>query len=560
MALVEFNNFNFGYEDKEILSNINFQVENGEFVLLCGPSGSGKTTLLSCIKKELKPKGNIKGTVKFDGKEIDDIEDYKSACDIGFLFQNPDNQIVTDTVIQEISFPLENIGLPPEEIRNRVAEMAAFFGLDKILNKDVNQLSGGQKQLVNLCSLLVLKPKLLLLDEPTSQLDPIASYDFLTILRRLNEEFSITIMITEHKHDNIFPFIDRALFLENGKIKYSNDSREICKDVKEDPIFNKYMPSPAKTYFTLTKTHPEINKKNVPLSIREGRRIINNIDNLKKVETPLPDPTIEFGDTLIECKGMWFGYTKDKVILKDIYLDIKKGEYISVIGGNGTGKSTLLQLVAKLIKPVKGKVSYKKGTTIGYVHQNPMIHFTQDSVKNELCGEELSNLNVNISAKDIIRNKSSNDLDEEVTLSDEALDYLEFFGISHLIDHHPYDCSGGEQQKIAIIKVLLQNPDVLILDEPTKGLDPVSNINLSNKLKKLVEEEDITILMTTHDLDFVANNCHRCIMVFDGNLQLDNTPRSIFSNNSFYTTFINRLIKDQIPSGITLTDVKNIWT
>ena len=215
MALLEVKDFSFKYNEEKVLKDINFKINEGEFVLLCGPSGSGKTTLLNNIKKELKPAGDTYGQIFFDDILVEELDDEKSACDIGLMFQNPDAQIVTDTVIQEIAFPLENIGLPTDEIRNRIAEMSTFFGIDKLLHENVNNLSGGQKQLVNLCSLLVLKPKLLLLDEPTSQLDPIASYDFLAMLRRLNEEFSITIIVTEHKMDNIFPFTNKVIYLQN---------------------------------------------------------------------------------------------------------------------------------------------------------------------------------------------------------------------------------------------------------------------------------------------------------------------------------------------------------
>ena len=211
MPLIELKDFNFSYASTdgsektfECLHDINLEINYGDFVLLCGPSGCGKTTLLSNLKKELIPNGLRSGIARYNGIGISQLDDETSACDIGYLFQNPDSQIVTDTVIQEIAFPLENIGVSSEEIRNRISELAAFFGLNDILHKNVNELSGGQKQLVNLCSLLVLRPKVLLLDEPMSQLDPIASYDFLSILRRLNEEFSITILISEHKSDNIF--------------------------------------------------------------------------------------------------------------------------------------------------------------------------------------------------------------------------------------------------------------------------------------------------------------------------------------------------------------------
>ncbi|MDR3290644.1 MAG: ATP-binding cassette domain-containing protein, partial [Methanobrevibacter sp.] len=529
MALVKFKDFSFKYQEKKILSNINLEVEEGDFLLFCGPSGSGKTTLLSNVKKELMDDGECDGEVTFDSVNIKDLDDKQSASDIGFLFQNPDNQLVTDTVIQEIAFPLENIGMKTEDIRNRVAEMTAFFGIDKLLYKNVNELSGGQKQLVNLCSLLVLKPKLLLLDEPTSQLDPIASYDFLTMLRRLNEEFSITIMISEHKTDNIFPFVDKVVFLEDGIIKYSNQTHDIIEKVMNDKLFNYYLPDVSKIIFLLHEKYHELKDDKIAISIREGIKALNKIDKLEsypKKEKSALDGTYPFfnNEELIVSKGIYFAYTKEYILLKDIYLSIKSGEFISIIGGNGTGKTTFLQLIAGLLKPLKGKISRKKGIKIAYLYQNPIIHFSKETVKEELL------------------------LDDEKDLNSDTINLIEFFNVSHLISQNPYDCSGGEQQKIAIIKMLIKKPDVLVLDEPTKGLDPISKSNLGDKLKVL-QESGLTIIMTSHDLSFVANYCKRCVMIFDGGIHVDNNPKEIFADNNFYTTFVNRLIKDYIPDG-----------
>ena len=282
MALIEFNNFSFAYmnsdgSESEVksLDSINLEIDYGDFVLLCGPSGCGKTTLLTNLKKELMPAGRRSGEIKFNGTRIIDMDEISSACDIGYLFQNPDSQIVTDTVIQEIAFPLENIGLPTEEIRNRISEIVAFFGINDILHKNVNELSGGQKQLVNLCSLLVLRPQVLLLDEPMSQLDPIASYEFLSIVRRLNEEFSITVIMSEHKADSIFPFIDKAVFLKEGKIEFVDNAHNICSEVIDDEIFENYLPAVTKIYNSLSVRYPSLIKLNTPLSIREGRRCLN---------------------------------------------------------------------------------------------------------------------------------------------------------------------------------------------------------------------------------------------------------------------------------------------
>ena len=609
MALIEFNNFSFAYMNSDgtesevkSLDNINLEIDYGDFVLLCGPSGCGKTTLLTNLKKELMPAGRRSGEIKFNGTRIIDMDEISSACDIGYLFQNPDSQIVTDTVIQEIAFPLENIGLPTEEIRNRISEIVAFFGINDILHKNVNELSGGQKQLVNLCSLLVLRPQVLLLDEPMSQLDPIASYEFLSIVRRLNEEFSITVIMSEHKADSIFPFIDKAVFLKEGKIEFVDNAHNICSEVIDDEIFENYLPAVTKIYNSLSVRYPSLIKLNTPLSIREGRRCLNTIhDDLIKISNHDVDSInlnhdnlhitnkkyhsqeksgildkISIGgnkNALINMNGIYFAYEKGKLILKNVDFELEKGDFVSLIGGNGVGKSTFLQLLVGILKPIKGKVKYKKGIKLAYVHQNPMIHFSKDNVKEEFLESILeSNLLNNNSVgfnKETYDNllKMSNEefIESDVLngLEFDSIEFkfkelIEFFDICDLIDKHPYDCSGGEQQKIVIVKALLKNADVLVLDEPTKGLDPISSKNLANILNSL-RDNGITILMTSHDLDFVANNCKRCLMLFDKDIQIDDDPKVIFAENNFYTTFVNRMVKDYVPEIVTLDDLKDKW-
>ena len=573
MGLIEFKNFSFAYTDHEnTLTNINLNISPGEFVLLCGPSGSGKTTLLSNIKNEIRPSGYSDGTIYYSGQDIKRLEQTRSACEIGFLFQDPE-QFISDNVLQEIAFPLENIGLSSNEIRKRIAEMVAFFGLDKHLHKQVNQLSGGEKQLVNLCSILVLKPKVLLLDEPTSQLDPIAAYELFSILKRLNEEFSITIIATEHRINNIFPFIDKAIFLENGKIKFLETQRKICSKAWNNDVFRNYIPSVAKIHFLLKSKYGILMENNIPITIREGKQELNFLDKKLtksfnkslKEQYPQNKDHIDTADVtgkdfnklnkklendLIHCTDAWFGYVKDNIVLKGVSLKIRSGEFISLVGGNGAGKTTLLQILSGILKPKKGKVHCIKNIRIGYVHQNPMIHFMHETVEDELSESFLKVFNAEsktVSYTDLNQSKV-NDKEE----------FIKLFELSKLLKKHPYDCSRGEQQKIAITKVLQTKPDILFLDEPTKGLDPVSKINLARKLK-ILKENGLTILITTHDLDFVAEYSDRCLLLFDGIIQLDDIPQAIFANNSFYTTSINRLVKDFLPESITMRDVEKKW-
>ena len=478
----------------------------------------------------------------------------------------------------------------------------AFFGINDILHKNVNELSGGQKQLVNLCSLLVLRPQVLLLDEPMSQLDPIASYEFLSIVRRLNEEFSITVIMSEHKADSIFPFIDKAVFLKEGKIEFVDNAHNICSEVIDDEIFENYLPAVTKIYNSLSVKYPSLIKLNTPLSIREGRRCLNTIhDDLIKISNDDVDSInlnhdnlhitnkkyhsqeksgildkISLGgnkNALINMNGIYFAYEKGNLILKNVDFELEKGDFVSLIGGNGVGKSTFLQLLVGILKPIKGKVKYKKGIKRAYVHQNPMIHFSKDNVKEEflesiLESKLLQNNSVGFNKEtydDLLKMSNEEFIESDILngLEFDSIEFkfkelIEFFDICDLIDKHPYDCSGGEQQKIVIVKALLQNADVLVLDEPTKGLDPISSKNLANILNSL-RDNGITILMTSHDLDFVANNCKRCLMLFDKDIQIDDDPKVIFAENNFYTTFVNRMVKDYVPEIVTLDDLKDKW-
>lgn len=545
MELIKFKEYNFSYPSKKILNNINLTINQGDFVLICGPSGCGKTTLLMNLKNEIRPKGDESGEILYNNENIRKLDKLSSASEIGFLFQNPENQFVCDTVIQELSFGLENLGIPTDEIRARIAEMTTFFGLNHLLHENIENLSGGQKQLINLCSLLILKPKLLILDEPTSQLDPIASHDFLTILRRLNEEFAITIIMTEHRIDNVFPLTNKVVFIENGSIKEVSKPNEIPQNNWNHPIFSNYLPSTSLVHLLFKQYYPFFETDDIPLSIKDGlndmynlnQQLTRNGTDLLKEYEHLNKGSMEtenINKTILKCKNLWFSYDGENIITKNVSFEVKKGEFISIIGGNGSGKSTLMQLLTKIQKPLKGKVKYDKDISISYVHQNPMVHLEQETVALELNIENIENINEN------------------------TLKLIKFFKIEDLLTNHPYDCSGGEQQKIVIVKALLNNPDILFLDEPTKGLDPMFKEELAGKFKEL-QKNGLTIIMITHDIDFASDYSERTLFLFDGNIQIDTDPKELFYENKFYTTFTNRMVKNYIPKCITIKDLNKIW-
>ena len=551
MALIDIQNLNFAYPNsrQRALKNINLSVEAGEFVAICGPSGCGKTTLISQLKREIRPEGEISGRILYRGKPIDCLSKKEAVEEIAMVFQDPENQIVLDTVIHELAFGMENLGYDILTMKKRIGEMCNFFGLEKMLYKSVHELSGGEKQILNLASVLLLQPKLLLLDEPTSQLDPIAAKEFLQMLYRLNRELSMTVIMSEHRLEDLFPLADKVVFMHEGEVKYLGDPRSISFNIlrSKDASLHNYLPSVVRTYSFL-KGH--IEKAEIPVDVREGKQLICDlIDEKELIDCQDANRgSILAEKPIIKMTDICFRYEKDSPnILNRLSLDVYQGEFLAILGSNGAGKSTLLQIMAGLKKPQRGKV-YFKGKDIlrikeeeiflqiAYLAQNPMLYFIHETVEDELYrrGEMLKG---------------------KVEGIDELLEeYIDFYGLGPLLKRHPYDLSGGEKQKLAMAMVLLSRPQLLLLDEPTKGLDPTFKISFKDILDKLIKS-GITIVMVSHDIEFVAANASSCALLFNGEITTKDTPSNFFSENYFYTTAVNRTVREKLPKAITLEDV-----
>jgi len=557
MALIQINNLNFTYsgEKEKVLSGLNLTIEQGEFVVLCGSSGSGKTTLLKNLKREISPAGKMTGDVFYKGIPLNELQDEVSAKEIGMVFQDPDSQIVMDTVIQELAFSLENFGYKPAYIKKKISEMVTFFGLEECLHKSVQELSGGQKQTMNICSVMLLEPRVLLLDEPTSQLDPVAAHELIKMVHQINQEFSVTVIISEHRLEQLFPIADRVVFMEEGSIKYCNTPVELSMEVMKakDSKAVPFIPPLTRLFFTLPTGRDERLVSDIPLSVRSGKQFMQRIsqsfnecsENEENFENSHKN-SADCGNAIITCKDVSFRYDREKsLILKKLSLKIYQGEFMAILGGNGAGKTTLLQAMAGLISPQQGCVYLRKkrialikqdekNASIGYVAQNPLLHFTFDTVNEELKFASLYS-----------RSNSSNTKMEEM---------LELFEMKDLLDRHPYDLSGGQQQKLVIACALIPEPEILMIDEPTKGLDSISKDNLARLLKSL-KAKGITIVMVTHDIEFAACHAEKCAMLFDGSITDYSSPSEFFSGNYFYTTSINRAVRDYLPHAITCEDV-----
>lgn len=543
---ISFENFTFTYSQREkpCLDGINLKVGYGEFIVICGKSGSGKSTLLRQMKPSLAPHGKRTGDLFFYGRPVAGMDFREETERIGYVLQNPDNQLVTDKVWHELAFGLESLGYDSKTIRLRVAEMASFFGIQTWYRKDVSELSGGQKQLLNLAAVMVMQPDVLILDEPTSQLDPIAASDFLDTVKKINREIGTTVIISEHRLEEVLPMADRAVVLDEGKI--------IAEDIPENvgailaslnhPMFFS-MPTPMKVYSALylEETGKELA---CPITVRDGRQYLTSLMKPLKSKTlittikdNLPEQRKkDSGEFAVKLSEIWFKYNKNEEdIIKDLAIEVRKGETFCIVGGNGTGKTTALNLIAGIKKPYRGKVRVN-GTSC-MLPQNPQALFVEMTVSQDLM--------------EIFSENSGVSDDEKAK---KVAEVARLVDIENLLENHPYDLSGGEQQRAALAKVLLLDPDILLLDEPTKGIDNFFKESLGEIMARL-KEKGTTIIMVSHDIEFCCKFADTCAMFFDGNIITTNSPREFFSGNSFYTTAANRMSRHLFQNAVTPKDV-----
>lgn len=548
MELLQIEDLSFAYPGagQNALDGVTLSIEEGSFVVVCGESGCGKTTLLKMLKRELTPAGSKRGTVRFFGTPLEELSQRQAACEIGYVLQNPDQQIVTDKVWHELAFGLENLGVPNDVIRRRVGEMASYFGIQGWFRKKTDALSGGQKQLLNLASIMVMQPKLLILDEPTSQLDPIAASDFIATLQKMNRELGLTIILVEHRLEEVFPIADKVLLLERGRLLLWDTPSRIgtaLKAISGNHRMLMGLPSAVRIYNALQ------GEGECPLTVREGKAFLSaHYDNKLCKAAPQPASPAD-PQEILTLKNAWFRYERDLPdILRGVCLTVFSGEIFCLLGGNGAGKTTLLNVLAGLNRAYRGKVviagkpikHYKSGElyrhTLALLPQNPQTVFLKSTVQEDF-NEILQTMEVPKAERE-----------EKIRVVTEKL------GIEHLLQQHPYDLSGGEQQKCALGKILLSEPKILLLDEPTKGFDAYSKQILSDILARL-KADGITVLVVTHDVEFAAENADRCALFFDGEIVSCDTPRNFFSDNNFYTTAANRISRHLYDGAVTCESV-----
>ena len=471
--VIEVEHFSFSYPQNDgaaarnALQDISLQVEQGAFCVLVGSTGCGKTTLLRSLKPELAPAGSVSGSLKLFGKQLVQnahpaMSPSESAQLIGYVMQDPDAQIVCDTVWHELAFGLENIGTNPNEIRRRIAEVAHYFGIEPWMHSKTEDLSGGQKQLVNLAAVLALRPQLLVLDEPTSQLDPNAVKQFLFILSRVNRELGITIVMATHSPEDAALYATQRVDLDD--------------------------PGPIASF-------------DQAAAAMQSRRLQRS-------------SLLQHAEIVLDISNLYYRFDRRAPwVLRGAYLHVQQATVHALVGGNGSGKTTMLRCLASVLKPQRGKVRNALASSQALLPQDPKSLFVCDTVREELmewadrCGYD----------------------------QHQAQRVSKRMGLADCAEQHPFDLSGGQQQKLAIAKLLLANPQLLFLDEPTKGLDPQSCAALSQTIKSLADEGH-TIVLVTHDLDFAFATADTVSMLFDGEIVCTEPVEGFFKHNLIYRT------------------------
>ena len=598
--IIQIRDLTFAYAagDEPVLSDINIDIGSGEFVIIMGSSGSGKTTLLKMLKRNMIPAGRYSGRVYIYGKEADKLTDRENAAGIGYVSQDPDNQIVTDKVWHELAFGLENLGMDNVTIRKKVAEMSEYFGITGWYDREVSKLSGGQKQILNLASVMVMQPGILLLDEPTANLDPLAAIRFLDVVKRINQELGVTVVMVEHNLEHIYADADRIIAIDKGRVAANSSPKKAAADIitagsflieglpVASRLYSGYNKKNGNSVVSYNNVNIDSNNKNnhilsdeIPLTVKEGRRWyvnykkvygkditkdkdkINNfagksIINDKVIKKDVLEDNItgnknkkrigfikknnlenkssrkntdNIENTVCQLKNVSYSYNKKlPYIIDGVDVSCKEGKITAILGGNGAGKSTMLKLIAGIIEPVRGKIISNK--RIIMLPQDPKAVFTEVSVEEEIAEVLMDKGN------GIYNNMPMEDKREIVE------QIIEEFGLNDIRKNNPYDISGGQQEKLAIAKVLLLKPEVLLLDEPTNGLDPYFKKTLGKLLKK-INAGGVTIIIVSHDLEFVDSFCDDVIMLFDRKVAAQDSTHKFLRDNMFYTTNYYRIIK-----------------
>jgi energy-coupling factor transporter ATP-binding protein EcfA2 len=550
--LIKIENFTFYYGDTErpALKDVNLEIEDGEFVLVTGPSGGGKSSLCRCLNG-LIPHfygGKVIGRVEVAGLDTLKHSTKELATKVGMIFQDPENQLVTMDVEREIAFGLENLAFSRDLIAKRLEESLDTLDISSLRHRQVHELSGGEKQKVAIASVLALHPEILVLDEPTSELDPKSAEEVLAIAQRLNDELGITVILSEHRLDRVIQHVDRLVVLDRGRVVADGNTRDILSNsFQEITDIGVGMPPIIKLAQGLKNAGLNIN--NMPLTVKEGRLMLNGVFK-KSFESPAQPEEKSNSKTIINVEKLWYVYPQGPTALKKISLEVGEGEFLAIMGRNASGKTTLVKHFNGLLKPTRGMVSVddtdtRKATVaelaskVGFVFQNPNDHLFADTVEEEI-GFTLRNQG--------LKGEETKPRVDEM---------LQRFSLGDYRNQYPRSLSGGEKQRVALASVLAIQPRILILDEPTRGMEYRLKSDLMSFLREYTSQGN-TVILVTHDVETVAEHADRVILLSEGEIVVDGKKRDVLSKALLFSPQINRLVqafdKYGVPDNILTVD------
>lgn len=547
MDFAAIRNLNFCYtgETTPALQDVTLTLRQGELLLVCGPSGSGKTTLLRHLKPELQPKGTKSGEIFLQDKPLQSLSARESAQRIGMLQQDVEAQIVMDSVRAELAFALECVGKSPSLMLRRVAESVSFFGLEHLYTRQTAELSGGEKQLLSLASVMTLHPQLLLLDEPSAQLDPIASIQFYDVLLRLNRELGTTVVLTEQRLEECFSLVDRVAVVCGGRLLFCGEPGQTAAFLAScgEGSLMSLLPLPTKYY--LEACPEQKNEPRLPVTVKQVRESLSHTVRKAPVRTADTIPHGRREQELLRLRNISFRFHRHgQDILDELSLSVCKQEILCILGGNGAGKTTLLRVLNGALRPWQGKYKQTQPNLhIAYLPQNPRLLFARDTLEEDFL-DVTDSLSVGKRFAQAAGLSSPKPQDSPAYLQE----LLQAAGIAHLLGRHPYDVSVGELQRAALVKLLLTQPDLLLLDEPTKGLDLYNRSIIGTFLRGQVQNGR-TVIAVTHDLEFASACADRCAMLFGGQIPFVQPPEQFFRENLFYTTVRQRIADEAISDG-----------
>lgn len=519
--ILQFKHVSFSYPDDEVqaLQNVSFGVKKGEFSILAGVSGSGKSTLLRHCKPVIAPNGTLYGEVQFQGKNVKELETMEQVSKIGFVFQKPENQLVCNRVDEELAFGLENLGVEPGQIRRRIAELVTYFGMNQWYEKEVHELSGGQKQILNLASVMAMNPELLILDEPTAWLDPVSAEHLIDMICRINRDMGTTILLSEQRLESVLPAADQLVILEKGKV-ICNDipERAVLQIIRKKHLLLSSMPATVQFFAGMG------GEGECPLRISDGRKWLEKLKKKGKVGQEISETEGKKELTVVKGSHLYFRYErKGQEVLQDVSMSLKQGKVFALTGGNGSGKTTLLNILTGNLKPHYGTV--KVHGKVGILPQDVRFLFTENCVEEEL-----------------------------MEIPEEMERVVFTYHLKQLLKRHPYDLSGGEAARLALAKLDQRQPDIYFLDEPTKGLDCIFKKELLKIIKQWAENKK-TVLIVSHDIEFLAEVADYFYFLFHGEIAFHGTKREFASENLFYTTDAAKMARGVCDGVVTVEDL-----